>query len=126
MLRSSVTHLKKVDEITGVEIHRVRGKSGLLLTPLELEKEKPLFENAQLVDIAGEFPFHEEYLACLERKQTTGDSRDCTQIALVGTMVPFSGDIGMFQTVWTQVGIHMKYQEAFLPFNWGSPRLTVS
>ena len=108
-----------MDEITGVKTHEVRGRNGLLLTPLELEKEKPFFENAQLVDIGGEFPFHEEYLARLEGKQTTGDSRDCTQIALVGTMVPFSGDIRMLQTLWTQVMIHMNYQEAFLPFDWG-------
>ena len=33
-------------EITGVETHQVRGRNGLLLTPLELEKEKPFFENA--------------------------------------------------------------------------------
>ena len=51
------THLKKVDTITGITTHQVRGKNGVILTPLELEKEKPLFENAPLVDLGGEFPF---------------------------------------------------------------------
>ena len=120
------TYLKNVNEITKVVTHQVRGRNGMLLTPLELEKEKPFFENVQLIDIGEEFPFYEEYLARQEGRQTTGDSRDCTQIALVGTMVPFSGDIRMLQALWTQVGIHMNYQEAFLPFDWGSTRLTVS
>ena len=54
------TYLKKVDEITKVETHQVRGRNGLLLTPPELEKEKPFFESVQLVDIGEEFPFYEE------------------------------------------------------------------
>ena len=35
-------HLKKKDKVTGRIVHEVRGKKGQLLTPLELEREKPL------------------------------------------------------------------------------------
>ena len=120
------THLKKVDAITGITTHQVRGKNGAILTPLELEKEKPFFENAPLVDLGGEFPFYEEYLARMEGRRTTSDSRDATQIVLIGTMVPVSGDLALLQTLWTQIGIHMDHQEAFLPLDWGSAKLTVS
>ena len=120
------THLKKVDPITGIETHQVRGKNGVILTPLELEKERPLFENAPHVDLGGEFPFYEEYLARMEGRRTASDSRDTTQIALIGTMIPLTGDIALLQTLWTQLGVHMDYQEAFLPLHWSSPRLTVS
>ena len=120
------THLKKVDTITGITTHQVRGKNGVILTPLELEKEKPLFENVPLVDLGGEFPFYEEYLARMEGRRTTSDSRDATQIVLIGTMVPANGDLVLLQTLWTQIGIHMDYQEAFLPLDWGSAKLTVS
>ena len=120
------THLKKVDTITGITTHQVRGKNGVILTPLELEKEKPLFENAPLVDLGGEFPFYEEYLARMEGRPTTSDSRDATQIVLIGTMVPANGDLVLLQTLWTQIGIHMDYQDAFLTLDWGSAKLTVS
>ena len=36
------TYLKKVDEVTGIETHQVRGKNGVILTPLELEKKAPI------------------------------------------------------------------------------------
>ena len=120
------THLKKVDTITGITTHQVRGKNGVILTPLELEKERPLFENVPLVDLGGGFPFYEEYLARMEGRRTTSDSRDATQIVLIGTMVPANGDLVLLQTLWTQIGIHMDYQEAFLPLDWGSAKLTVS
>ena len=120
------TYLKNVDPITGLETHQVRGKDGVILTPLELEKEKPLFEGALLVDLGGVFPFYEEYLARQECRRTTSDSRDATQIILIGTMVPIAGDIALLQALWTQVGIHMDHQEAFLPLDWSSAKLTVS
>ena len=90
-----------------------------------LEKERPLFESAPLVDLGGEFPFYEEYLARMEGRRTTSNSRDTTQIVLIGTMVPLTGDIALLQTLWTQVGVHMDYQEALLPLDWSSPRLIV-
>ena len=119
-------HLKKVDRITGITTHQVRGKNGVILTPLELKKEKPLFENAPLVDLGGEFHFYEEYLARMEGRRTTSDSRDATQIVLIGTMVPANGDLVLLQTLWTQIGIHMDYQDAFLRLDLGSAKLTVS
>ena len=120
------TYLKKVDPITGLETHQVREKDGVILTPLELEKEKPLFEGALLVDRGGEFSLYEEYLARKECRRTTSDSRDATQMILIGTMVPIAGDITVLQALWTQVGIHMDHQEAFLPLDWISAKLTVS
>ena len=117
------THLSRKNEITGVVTHQVRGRNVVLLTPLELEKEKPLFEGALLVDIRGDFPFLEEYLARSEGRLTTADARDSTQIALIATMVPFTGDMSLLGT---QVGAYMNNQEAFAPFDWGRIKLTVS
>ena len=45
--------------------------------------------------------------------------RDSTLIALIGHLVPESGDIVLLQTLWTQVGIHLSHQEMFSPFDWG-------
>ena len=118
-------HLSQPDKITGVVTHQVRGKNGVLLTPLELEKENLLFEPAHLVDIGGKFPFYEDYLAQLEGRQSTRDARDNNQIPLIGNKVPLSGDIGLLHTLWTRIGIHMNHREAFSPFDWESARLTV-
>ena len=119
------THLSRKNEITGTVIHQVRGRNGVVLTPLELEKEKPLFEGAPLVDIGGDFPFYDDYLARTEGRLTTTDARDSTQIALISTMVPYTGDMNLLHAFWTQVGAYMNHQEAFAPFDWGPSKLTV-
>ena len=117
------THLSRKNEFTGVVIHQVRGRNGVVLTPLELEKEKPLFEGAPLVDIGGDFLFYEDYLARAEGRLTTTDARDSTQIALIATMVLYTGDMNLLHAFWTQVGAHMNHQEAFGPFDWGPAKL---
>ena len=53
-------HLRIADKIIGQLKHEVRGKDGHVLTALELEKEKPLFENAVLVDIGDKHPFYDD------------------------------------------------------------------
>ena len=120
------THLSRKDPVTGLVTHQVRGRNGVLLTPLELEKEKASFEGALLVDLGSEFPFYEDYLARQEGRKTTENARDSTQIALIATMVPLSGNIELLRTLWSQVGENMDYQEAFAPFDWSPTRLTVS
>ena len=124
------THLSRKNENTGVVTHQVRGRNGVLLTPLELEKEKPLFEEALLVDIGGGFPHYEDYLARSEGRLTTADARDSTQIALIATMNSFTGDMNLLHALWHNsswpFGTYMNYQEAFAPFDWGPTKLTVS
>ena len=56
-------HLGKLDKISGTTVHAVREKDGHILPAFELEKEKPLFETAPLVDISPRFPFYDEYMA---------------------------------------------------------------
>ena len=58
-------HLQETDEITGNVTHQVRGKDGWVLTPVELEKEKPLFMDVPLVEAGDRFPFFEVYMATL-------------------------------------------------------------
>ena len=58
-------HLKKKDKVTGQVVHEVRGKKGQLLTPLELEREKPFFMLAPLVETGCSYPFYEDHMAGL-------------------------------------------------------------
>ena len=51
-------HLGKLDKMITVTVHPVRGKDGHLRPALELEKEKPLFKFAPLVDIGPRFSFN--------------------------------------------------------------------
>ena len=53
-------HLKKKDGVTGRIVHEVRGKKGQLLTPLELEREKPFFMQVPLVEMGCSYPFYED------------------------------------------------------------------
>ena len=38
----TVVYLKYADKVTGIVKHEVRLKNGVVLTPLELEKERPI------------------------------------------------------------------------------------
>ena len=51
------------NKVTGITTHPVRGKDGRLVTELELQKEKTLFENAPHVDVGSKVPFYDQYLA---------------------------------------------------------------
>ena len=62
-LRWRFEHLGQIDKLTGLTVHAVRGKDGRVLSALDLEKEKPLFLTAPLVDIGPRFPFYEDYMA---------------------------------------------------------------
>ena len=119
-------HLSVTDKVTGVTKHQVRGKDGHILTPLELEREKPLFENAPLVDVGEKYPFYDEYITNSESQQTTEDQQASTQIALVGNFVPYDGNISLLQTLCSRVGEYMNYKEQFSPFDWSSATMTVS
>ena len=118
--------LSVTDKVTGITRHQVRGKDGRILTPLELEREKLLFENAPLVDVGERYPFYDEYLANSEGQQTTEDQRASIQIALIGNFVPYDGNISLLQTLWSQVGEYMNHKEQFSPFDWSSATMTVS
>ena len=60
-------HSQETDEVTGIVTHYVRGKDGYVLTPVELEKEKPLFMEIPLL-----------------RQGTASPSTKTTQLASVG------------------------------------------
>ena len=62
----------------------MRAKDGHILTAMELEKEKPLFETAVLVDIGPKYPFYDEYLERMGGNTTPADVRLGIQISLLG------------------------------------------
>ena len=119
-------HLRLVDPVTGQVRHEVRGKDGRVLTPVELEREKPLFENAVLVDIGDKHPFYDDYIAGTTATPSSEEIRICTQISLVGHFVPQCGDVLLLQTLWNQIGIAANHKEPFSPLEWGATTLTVS
>ena len=119
-------HLAKTNEITGVTSHGVRGKDGHILTPLELEREKPLFILAPLMDIGDKNSFFDEYMAGIGAFTNPSEIRNSMQISLVGLFVPYCGNIPLLQTLWAQVGVTANHQELFSPFDWGATKLTVS
>ena len=118
-------HLGKVDKISGNVIHSVRGRNGHILTPFELEKEKPLVESVPLVDIGPRFPFYDEYMSSAGGLTNFEDIRSGTQISLIGRFVPYFGDLATLQGLWTEVGNFTNHQELFGNLDWSSTRLTV-
>ena len=84
------------DKVTGVNKQEVRAKDGHILTPMELEKEKPLFETADLVDFGPKHPFYDEYLERMGGNTTPPDVRLGTQISLIGLFTKHCGNISVF------------------------------
>ena len=119
-------HLQETDSTTGLVTHQVRGKDGYVLTPLELEREKPHFIDAPLVDAGDHFPFYEEYLASLGGITNPDDLRLTTLISLIGSFVPYDGNLTLLQSLWTRVGSFTNHQALFSSFDWSSASLTVS
>ena len=119
-------HLANTNEITGVTSHEVRGKDGHVLTPLELEREKPFFIDAPLVDIGDKDPFFDEYMAGIGAFSNPSEILTSMQIFLVGLFVPYCGNIPLLQTLWAQVRVPANHQELFSLFDWGATTLRVS
>ena len=117
--------LKKKDKITGCEVHEVRGKKCHVLTPLELEREKPFFMNAPLVERGCSYPFFEDYMAGLGSITGQEEDRLCVQISMVAVFAPRCGDLHVLESLWSQIGTVTNYQSLFSPYDWGSTTLTV-
>ena len=120
------THLQETDEVTGVVTHYVRGKDGYVLTPIELEREKPLFIDAPLIEAGDRFPFYDDYMASIGGLTNPDDLRTSTLISLIGTFVPQDGNISLLRNLWTRVGMFTNHQALFSSFDWGPATLTVS
>ena len=119
-------HLQETDSTTGVVTHQVRREDGYVLTPLELEREKPHFIDVPLVDAGDHFPFYEEYLASLGGITNPDDLRLTTLISLIGSFVPHRGNLALLQSLWTRVGSFTNHRALFTSFDWSSASLTVS
>ena len=115
-------HLRSVDKVTGQLRHEFRGRDGHILTALELEKEKPLFENAVLVDIGDKHPFYDDYMAGVTSSSSFEEIRLCTQISLIGYFGPRGGDVLVLQSLWNQVCVAANHKEPFLHLTGGRLR----
>ena len=119
-------YLSEVDSTTGKVTHQVRGKDVYILTPLQLEKEKPLFIDAPLVNIGDKFPFYDDYVATFGGTANPDELRMTTQISLIGTFVPHGGDLSLLKSLWSQFRVFTSHQGFFSDFDWGAGNLTVS
>ena len=121
-------HLQETDEDTGVTTHQVRGKDGYVLTPIELEREKPkqLFIDVPLVETGDLFPFFEDYMASIGGITNPDDLRTSTLISIIGTFTPRDGNISSLQNLWTEVGVFTNHRALFSSFDWGSATITPS
>ena len=95
-------HLKKKDKVTGRVVHEVRGKKGQILTPLELEREKPFFMQAPLVETGCSYPFYEDHMAGLGSIAGQKEIRLCVQISMVALFAPRGGHV--LESLWSQIG----------------------
>ena len=111
-------HLKKKDKVTGRIVLEVRGKKGQLLTPLELEKEKPFFMQAPSVETGCSYPFYEDHMAGLGSIAGQEDIRLCVQISMVALFAPRCGDLHVLELLWSLIGTVTNHQSLFSPDDW--------
>ena len=118
--------LGQFDKLTGLTVHAVRGKDGRKLSALDLEKEKPLFLTAPLVDIGPRFSFYEDYMAGVGGLKDPEAVRLATQISLIGRLIPYFGNLTVLEGLWIEVGNSTNHQNTFRQLDWGSLTLTVT
>ena len=119
-------HLRSVDPVRNRIHHRVRGRTGKVLTKFELAKELPLFIHAELVDIGERFPFYEDFLKGSTTALVTPDSRAKTQLCIIADFIQHQGDILLLRNLWSRIGSYTNHQAVFCDFDWSEERLTVS
>ena len=105
--------------MTGLIRLEVRGKDGQVLTPLEMEREKRLFESVPLVEICDKHSFYDDYKAGVNSSTDPDVVRLCAQISLIGRLFPRCGDAFLLQPLWNQVEVAANHQGLFLFFAWG-------
>ena len=119
-------HLKSTAPVTLKTQHRVRGRSGKILTKLELAKELPKFIHAELVDIGERFPFYEDFIRGRTTPLVTPKSRARTQLCIVADFIQHHGDIAILRSMWAKISSFTDHQAALCDFDWGEVRMTVS
>ena len=106
---------KKKDKVTGRVVHEVKWKKGQILTPLELETEKPFFMQAPLVETGCSYPFYEDHMAGLGSIAGQEEIRLCVQISMVALIAPRCGDLRVLESLWLQIGTVTNHQSLFSP-----------
>ena len=71
-------------------------------------------------------PFYEDDMAGQQHCATTPDSKFRAQICVLGYFLPIFGNLSVLRRLWAPLGAAMGQEAAFLGFNWGKERLSVS
>ena len=119
-------HLKTYDPVRGKTRYEVRDKYGRVLEPYELERERPFFIDAPLVDLGPKFPFYHDVVDGTVGEPSSDDRHLKVHLSLVANLLPNSGNFAFLQTLWTNVGLIANYRESFMDFDWSKDFLLVS
>ena len=119
-------HPSEVDAETGSVTHQVRENDGYVLTLLKLEKQKPRFIDAPLVDIGEKSPFFDDYMATLGGTSSPDELRMSTQISLIGILLPQREVLSLLRKLWTRFESFTSHQDFLSDIDWRGENLTVS
>ena len=89
------------------------GGKRLSTTPYKVREGEACPENAVLVDIGDKHPLFDDYMVDITSTSSPEELRLCTQISLIGYLVPCSGEVLVLQTSWNQAGIAANHKELF-------------
>ena len=119
-------YLKRFDSVSGTPKHYVRGLDGKLLSPVELRKEIPFFENVRLVEIGARFPYYTDYVQGVQHSGIASEDRASIQLSVFCKFLPSCGNLSFLSRFWNEVGTVTNHQSLFANFDWTSDRLSVS
>ena len=115
--------MRKEDPKTKKIIHNVLDGYGNKLSPLDLERELPKFEDVELVDIGMKYPFYHDYMAGRTNASTGPNDKIAMQLSLIANHLVKHGDLSFLKTLWDSVGTVVHRQACFMDFNWTSRHL---
>ena len=119
-------HLRKVNPITGVPRHYVRGWDGRLLDHTELQKELPYFEDSPLVEIGPCYPFYSDHVKGLQTSDNSSATKASVQLSVFSSYLPGDGNLSFLARFWSDVGSITNHQSSFASFDWSQNNILVS
>ena len=120
-IRDGDLNIQRIDRVFGQVEHQVRWKNGQVLTAVELENERRLFEYAPMWTLERNMPsMTNSWQALCLISMPKQEVRPCIHVSPVASFAPRGGDTSLLQTLWNQVGITSNHQTLFALFDWGN------
>ena len=118
-------NLRRWHSISGATKHYVWGFDGKRFDHVELQKELPLLENVNLVEIGSRFPYYGDHIQGIQNSGVTFQARASIQLSIFCKFLPFCSLLAFLSHFWSEIGSITNHQSLFIGFDRSSDRFLI-